>query len=135
VRLTQLKPVRRQPEDLAQRGLSKALLQQIIAAGPDGGAAYAQALVDATPQQLKDINSVQAQITSTAGKYGKDAADAMYDAGAQSGKGFLTGLQAQQASITKAMSDLAKLRGPAPPLQRDGAGGGVSPVGAGGVGA
>jgi murein DD-endopeptidase MepM/ murein hydrolase activator NlpD/phage-related protein len=107
-RLTQIKQFGKNLQTLAARGLSKVLLEQIIAAGPDGGAAYAKALVDATPQQLKDINSVQAQLTAAAGQYGKDAADAMYDAGAQSGKGFLTGLQAQQASITKAMSDLAK---------------------------
>ncbi|MGV9278050.1 peptidoglycan DD-metalloendopeptidase family protein [Streptomyces griseosporeus] len=108
VRLTQIRDFGRNLQILAQRGVSKALLQQIIAAGPDGGAAYAKALVAATPQQLKDINNVQAQISTAAGQYGKDAADAMYDAGSQAGKGFLTGLKAQQASINKAMSDLAK---------------------------
>ncbi|WP_086559398.1 peptidoglycan DD-metalloendopeptidase family protein [Streptomyces africanus] len=108
VRLGQLKAFGANLQTLAKRGLSKALLQQIISAGPDQGAAWAKALVDATPDQLKQINSVQGQITAAAGQYGKDAADAMYDAGAQSGKGYLTGLKAQEASINKAMSDLAK---------------------------
>jgi murein DD-endopeptidase MepM/ murein hydrolase activator NlpD/phage-related protein len=108
VRLGQLKDFGKNLQTLAARGLSKALLQQIISAGPDQGAAWAKALVDATPAQLKELNSVQGQITAAAGQYGKDAADAMYDAGAQSGKGYLTGLKAQEASINKAMSDLAK---------------------------
>jgi phage-related protein len=108
VRLGQLKDFGKNLQTLAKRGLSKALLQQIISAGPDQGAAWAKALVDATPAQLKELNSVQGQITAAAGQYGKDAADAMYDAGTQSGKGYLTGLKAQEASINKAMSDLAK---------------------------
>ncbi|WP_086560124.1 peptidoglycan DD-metalloendopeptidase family protein [Streptomyces africanus] len=108
VRLGQIKDFGKNLQTLAARGLSKALLQQIISAGPDQGAAWAKALVDATPQQLKELNSVQSQITTAAGQYGKDAADAMYDAGAQSGKGYLAGLKAQEASINKAMSDLAK---------------------------
>jgi len=108
VRLGQIREFGKNLQTLATRGLSKVLLQQLITAGPDQGAAYAKALVDATPQQLKDINSVQAQITSASSQYGKDAADALYDAGAQAGKGFLAGLKAQQASINKAMSDLAK---------------------------
>ena len=107
-RLGQIKDFGNNIKILGQRGLSKALLQQIISAGPDQGAAYAKALVDATPQQLKDINATQAQITSASGQYGKDAADAMYDAGAQSGKGYLTGLKAQESAIVKALKDLAK---------------------------
>lgn len=108
VRLGQIKAFGANLQILARRGLSKSLLQQIISAGPDQGAAYAKALVDATPQQLKDINIVQAQIATAATQYGKDAADAMYDAGTQSGKGYLAGLKATEDAITKAMVALAK---------------------------
>ncbi|MGW8702268.1 lytic transglycosylase domain-containing protein, partial [Streptomyces eurythermus] len=108
VRLGQIKAFGANLQTLAQRGLSKILLQQLISAGPDQGAAYAKVLVDATPAQLKQINSVQDQITKASTKYGQNAADAMYDAGAQSGKGYLAGLKAQETSINKAMSDLAK---------------------------
>ncbi|MFD8839864.1 peptidoglycan DD-metalloendopeptidase family protein [Streptomyces griseofuscus] len=108
VRLGQIKDFAKNIKILGDRGLSKTLLQQIISAGPDQGAAYAKALVDATPAQLKQINSAQDQISKASTQYGKTAADAMYDAGAQSGKGYLAGLKAQEASINKAMSDLAK---------------------------
>ncbi|QGZ53370.1 peptidoglycan DD-metalloendopeptidase family protein (plasmid) [Streptomyces sp. QHH-9511] len=108
VRLGQLKTFGKNLQTLAARGLSKALLQQIIAAGPDQGAAYAKALVDATPAQLKQINATQDALGKASAQYGQDAADAMYDAGAQSGKGYLAGLKAQEQSINTAMSALAK---------------------------
>jgi murein DD-endopeptidase MepM/ murein hydrolase activator NlpD len=107
-RLNQIKTFGKNIQTLAKRGLSKILLQQIISAGPDQGAAFAKALVDATPEQLRQINTVQAQISKASQQYGKDAADAMYDAGKQSGKGYLAGLKAQEKDINRAMSDLAK---------------------------
>ncbi|MGW0578758.1 peptidoglycan DD-metalloendopeptidase family protein, partial [Streptomyces sp. NPDC002920] len=108
VRLGQLKKFGANLKTLATRGLSKSLLQQIISAGPDGGAAYAQALVDATPAQLKNINATQAGIDKATGQFGKDAADAMYDAGANSGKGYLTGLASTQKLIEQQMAKIAK---------------------------
>lgn len=108
VRLGQLKKFGANLKILGERGLSKALLQQIISAGPDSGAAYAQALVDATPEQLKQINATQANIDKATVSFGKGAADAMYDAGANSGKGYLTGLQSTQKLIEQQMLKLAK---------------------------
>lgn len=108
VRLGQLKKFGANLKTLAQRGLSKALLQQIISAGPDSGAAYAQALVDATPSELKSINATQASIDAATKSFGLDAADAMYDAGANSGKGYLTGLASTQKLIEAQMAKLAK---------------------------
>jgi murein DD-endopeptidase MepM/ murein hydrolase activator NlpD len=108
VRLGQLKAFSKNIATLGKRGLSKVLLQQLIAAGPDQGAPYAAALVSATDAQLKSINTTETAIGKATTAYGQDAADAMYDAGAQSGKGFLTGLTAQEKSIENAMSALAK---------------------------
>ncbi|MFD8072151.1 hypothetical protein ACFV3E_05810 [Streptomyces sp. NPDC059718] len=108
VRLGQLKAFSANVAKLAKMGLSKELLGQIIAAGPDGGAAYAAALVQATPAQLKALNSTQSQISKASSSYGNSAADIMYDAGSKAGQGFLTGLKAQQKSIEGSMSSLAK---------------------------
>lgn len=108
VRLGQVKKFGANIKALAARGLNKTLLQQLITAGPESGAAYAQALVDATPAQLKDINAVQSQIASATTTLGKDAADAMYDAGAASGKGYLTGLASTQKAIEAQMTKIAK---------------------------
>ena len=108
VRLGQLKKFGANLQILNKRGLSKTLLQQIIAAGPESGAAYAQALVDATPAQLKDINATQGAINKATGQFGKDTADAMFDAGANSGKGYLTGLASTQKAIEAQMKKIAK---------------------------
>ncbi|MFB7555335.1 peptidoglycan DD-metalloendopeptidase family protein [Streptomyces brevispora] len=108
VRLGQLKTFSANIAALAKRGLSKDLIGQIIAAGPDQGAPYAAALVAATDAQLKDINATQAQISKASTAYGQSAADAMYDAGAMSGKGYLAGLKAQEKAIVAAMTSLAK---------------------------
>ncbi|WP_329217264.1 peptidoglycan DD-metalloendopeptidase family protein [Streptomyces microflavus] len=108
VRLGQLQAFSSNLATLGKRGLSKEFLGQLIAAGPDQGAPYAAALVKATDAQLKSINATQVQIGKAATAYGQSAADVMYDAGAMSGKGFLTGLVAQEKSIIKALADLAK---------------------------
>lgn len=107
-RLGQLKAFSSNINKLAKLGLNKALLQQVIQMGPESGAAYAQALVNATPAQLKSLNATQAQIEGAAKSYGESAADSLYDAGSQAGKGFLKGLEAQQKSIEDSMSKLAK---------------------------
>jgi murein DD-endopeptidase MepM/ murein hydrolase activator NlpD/SLT domain-containing protein len=108
VRLGQLQAFGANLATLGKRGLSKDLIGQIIAAGPDQGAPYAAALVKATDAQLKSINATQVAIGKATTSYGQSAANAMYDAGTQAGKGFLSGLVAQESAIVKAMSDLAK---------------------------
>ncbi|MFJ6729365.1 peptidoglycan DD-metalloendopeptidase family protein [Streptomyces sp. NPDC091281] len=107
-RLGQLKKFGVNLKLLGQRGLNKTLLQQIITAGPEQGAAYAQALVDATPTELKNINLAQTAIASATSAFGKDAADSMYDVGVDSGKGYLTGLASTQKLIEAQMMKLAK---------------------------
>ncbi|MET8113819.1 peptidoglycan DD-metalloendopeptidase family protein [Streptomyces prasinus] len=108
VRLGQLRKFGANLQILNQRGLNKNLLQQIITAGPEQGAAYAQALVDATPTELKAINATQVNIDRASSQFGKDAADAMYDAGVNSGKGYLTGLASTQKAIEAQMAKIAK---------------------------
>ncbi|MFD8943403.1 peptidoglycan DD-metalloendopeptidase family protein [Streptomyces californicus] len=108
VRLGQLNAFSKNIATLGKRGLSKALIGQLIQAGPDQGAPYAAALVKATDAQLKSINATQVQIGKATSAYGNAAADAMFDAGAMAGKGFLTGLVAQEAAIVKALASLAK---------------------------
>ncbi|MFJ8923848.1 peptidoglycan DD-metalloendopeptidase family protein [Streptomyces sp. NPDC102415] len=108
VRLGQLQAFSANLATLGKRGLSKELIGQLIEAGPDQGAPYAAALVKATDAQLTSINATQAAIGKATTSYGQSAANAMYDAGAMAGKGFLSGLVAQEKAIVKAMSDLAK---------------------------
>lgn len=107
-RLTQLKTFGSNLTKLAKMGISQDLIRQIVGMGPEQGAAYAAALVQATPDEVKSLNATQAAISKATTAYGQTAADAAYDAGTQSGKGFLAGLTAQEKAITDKMSALAK---------------------------
>lgn len=107
MQLAQIKQFSTDISLLAKRGLSKALLDQIIQAGPASGLPVAESLLDDTAGQIKSLNSTQAAISSYSTALGKTAADLMYDSGSQAGKGFLSGLQAQENAITKEMQKIA----------------------------
>lgn len=92
---------------LAKKGLSKALLNQIIQAGPASGLPIAEALMDDSTSQISSLNASESAITSYSSQLGAAAANAMYDSGAQAGKGFLTGLAGQEKAITAQMDKIA----------------------------
>jgi len=94
--------------NLAKRGLSKALLQQIVSLGTVQGAEIATALAGSTKDSLKRLNSLQTDLTRASTNLGNTSADVLFDAGKQAGKGFLTGLQAQRKNIERLMLDIAK---------------------------
>lgn len=100
---------------LAERGLNKTTLRQIIEAGPEKGASLAEMLVGADGSEIKAINKAQKQIDKVSKQMGKNSADALYDVGKKAGEGFLKGLQGQlkqlegmMAKIAKAVVDAAK---------------------------
>ncbi|MGW2951487.1 phage tail protein [Streptomyces eurythermus] len=97
-----------QINNLAKRGLRKDLLQQIIGLGPAAGAEIATVLSKSTRDNLKRLNSLQAQLAKATGALGTTSADVLFDAGKQAGAGFLAGLKAQRKSIEKLMLDIAK---------------------------
>ncbi len=92
---------------LAKRGLSKGLLRQILEMGPEQGLPYASTLVGASASMLKSINSAQSSIDKASTSLGNTGADILYDSGKMAGKGFLTGLAAQQKNIEKLMLKIA----------------------------
>ncbi|MEV0915421.1 hypothetical protein AB0I93_14270 [Streptomyces sp. NPDC049967] len=92
---------------LKQAGLRTDLLDDISAAGMDGGAATAAALAKATPAELKKINSLQASLVSSAGASGSTVAGAMYDAGVKAASGLVEGLKKSQPTIERAMEKIA----------------------------
>lgn len=93
---------------LAKSGLNKGYLNQLIQMGPVQGAALAAELANSGLGEIKAINSAEYQLSEASGQLGQTAANAMYDSGAQAGKGFLSGLQAQASSINKMMQTIAK---------------------------
>jgi hypothetical protein len=93
---------------LAKRGLRRDLLSQLIGLGPDQGAGLARTLSSATGAQLADLNEAQRQLDAASRRLGRDSADALFDAGVNASKGFLSGLKSQQKEVEQLMLTLAR---------------------------
>lgn len=93
---------------LTKRGTNKNLLREVLAMGPEEGYAYASALVGMSNVDLRAVNSLQSQIDKESDTLGKRAASTMYDAGVNSAKGLVKGLQSQEKAIVQQMYKLAK---------------------------
>jgi len=93
---------------LKKKGLRADLIAQIAQAGVEGGSAAAEALAQATPDSIKQVNSLQAQLVTAANQAGNTAGDAMYKAGIDAAKGLVKGLQKEQRSIEAQMLKIAK---------------------------
>lgn len=93
---------------LRKKGLSKDLLAQIIGMGPEAGLEFANVLSRQSTESLQEINRLQGQINKASTDLGKLSADALFDAGKQSGRGFLAGLAAQRKQIEQLMLSIAK---------------------------
>lgn len=106
--LNQIKAFTANVTKLQKKGLNKDLLRQILEMGPEQGAAFAKSLAGADKATIKQYNSLNTKISSASSKLGKTGADLLYDSGKQAGKGFLTGLKAQQKDIEKLMLSIAK---------------------------
>lgn len=90
---------------LSSRGLSKLLLGQLAEAGP--GSQLAALLSKASAGDIAQLNKLAASQQKLTVSFGRTMADAMYDSGAQAGRGFLSGLQAQEKAIQAEMNRLA----------------------------
>ncbi|MFB7012907.1 MULTISPECIES: hypothetical protein [unclassified Streptomyces] len=95
-------------EKLKKRGLDADIIRQIADAGVTNGGATAALLASASAAQIKELNKAQADLEKAAGKAGNTAADALYQAGIQSAKGLVKGLESQQDAIEKQMIKIAK---------------------------
>ncbi|MFJ1581788.1 phage tail tape measure protein [Streptomyces sp. NPDC088197] len=93
---------------LRKRGLSADLINEIGAAGVEGGGATAAALARASDSDLRAIATQQKALTQAATAAGTAVADAMYRAGIQAAQGLVAGLKAQQAAIERQMLAIAK---------------------------
>lgn len=93
---------------LRKKGLSKDLLAQIIGMGPEAGLEFANVLSRQSAESLREINRLQGQINKASTDLGKLSADALFDAGKESGRGFLAGLAGQRKQIEQLMLSIAK---------------------------
>jgi phage-related minor tail protein len=95
---------RKQIASLSKKGVSQDIISQLVAMGPEG--ALIDLVAGASKSQLGQLNKVAKAGGALSTSYGRTMADAMFDAGTQAGRGFLTGLQAQEAELQKAMNRL-----------------------------
>lgn len=93
---------------LAQAGLSKALLRQILDAGIDGGAAIAAELANGPSSIIAALNTAQTQITKVAKGIGLDGADALFGSGKAMGDAFLKGLKSLEKALVDSMELLVE---------------------------
>ncbi|RSS59781.1 hypothetical protein [Streptomyces sp. WAC01280] len=107
-KLVKLRQFNRYITALTKRGLNKNLLRQLLAMGPEEGFAYAAALAGMTAADFKSVNSVQSQIDTEADSLGRHGAKTLYDAGVNSAKGLVAGLQSEQKAIEQQMVQIAK---------------------------
>ncbi|MCQ8831754.1 phage tail protein [Streptomyces malaysiensis] len=99
----------KQLDELKKRGLNAQMISDIAAAGVTGGGmATAQSLLTATPEQIAQINALQAQLVSSADKAGTTVADSMYGAGIKAADGLVKGLTEKQKAIEAQMMTIAK---------------------------
>ena len=90
---------------LRQRGVSKAIIQQIIGMGPDTGMQYAQALATATSGTIHAVNASESQIGGLTSNVGRQAALAVY------GIDIAKGIASQERPLKALMNRLGKSLG------------------------
>lgn len=93
---------------LKSKGLDPAMISDIAQAGISGGGfATAQSLMNASPEQVAELNALQQTLTAHAEAAGTTVANAMYKAGLDSAQGLVDGLKAQQEQIKHVMRQIA----------------------------
>ncbi|MFF5404628.1 phage tail tape measure protein [Streptomyces misionensis] len=95
-------------KQLASKGFSKSVIQQVAEAGIDGGGLEtAGALLTASASEVSSINSMQSQIESAAGSAGKTTADSVYATAIKDQTAAVKKLTDQQSKLQKSMDKLA----------------------------
>ncbi|MDX2694946.1 phage tail tape measure protein [Streptomyces ipomoeae] len=99
-----VKTFQQQIAALSKKGLSQDLISQLVAMGPEG--ALIGLVAGASKGQIGQLNTLAKSGAALSASYGNTMADAMFDAGTQAGRGFLTGLKAQKKELQKEMTSL-----------------------------
>ena len=93
---------------LKKLGLNNTAYKQIIDAGVDGGGADAAAgLLAGGKAVVGQVNSLQGKINGQGKKLGDTSSKVLYQAGVDSAKGLVKGLESQAAALAKASKKVA----------------------------
>jgi hypothetical protein len=91
---------------LKKKGIAPALIQEVAMLGSIEGTSVADALLQGTSAEVKNLNSQYAQVGAMSNAIGNTTADAMYKVGIDAQAGLVRGLQADSASLTAAANKL-----------------------------
>jgi hypothetical protein len=87
-------------------GLSSNAIQQIVQAGAIEGGQTASALLAGGPEAINEVNSLYAQLGSTAETFAETAGQVIYGAGVDVSNGLIAGLLSQDAALRQAATTL-----------------------------
>ncbi len=104
--LTAIRKFRSDLQTLRARGLGAQTIAEIAGAGVEQGGKIANVLSTASAATLKQINSLNSQIGSSAKAVGKVAGNAMYGAGINTMQGLLRGMKAKKGAIIQLIARL-----------------------------
>lgn len=93
---------------LVASGLNQTMVDQIAAAGVEGGLATALAIQQGGQEAINEFNALQTEINGVAGDLGQTAADSMYAAGIKAAEGLIKGLEARAGDLDKFARKLAQ---------------------------
>ncbi|WP_420368584.1 phage tail protein [Curtobacterium sp. L1-20] len=91
---------------LRKMGLDSATYQQFIAAGVDA-LPQAKNLLAGGASKVKQVASLQGQLSAASSSFATSAANDLYGAGVNAARGLVKGLQSQQGAITAQMNKIA----------------------------
>ena len=90
--------------DLKRHGVSKVMIAQVVALGPDEGVQYAQAILSGGGKLISELNSEESRIGALDTSIGRRATEVQY--GQSISAGFLSGLKRQRAELDREMARL-----------------------------
>lgn len=91
---------------LVARGLSDDAYKQLVEAGPETGAAFVEAILAGGQGAVGSINQLTGAIATEADKLGLAASNRLYQAGVDTAKGFLAGLESLDDELEAAAARL-----------------------------
>ena len=95
-------------EQLAAMGLSQTYIDQLTAAGVEGGLATALALAEGGQAAVDEVNQLNALLVSTGQHLGNELADTMYGTGIQAAQALVDSLEKQRDALERTGRRLAR---------------------------
>lgn len=107
-KLAQIRQFGANLQKLLDMGFSKDVYYQVLQMGITDGAAFLEALLQATPDQIGSINASTAGISQSSKALADEAAKQMYDAGIATAQGLVDGLEKEKAAIMEKAKEIGE---------------------------